>query len=64
MNVDDLIKKTKSNSCDDSYWLQVEKEILDFLKSSSDEDKNRLQRKGQLEKVHMICSGIRYEENK
>ena len=37
-------KKTKSNSCDDSYWLQVEKEILDFLKSSSDEDKNRLQR--------------------
>ena len=63
MNVDDLINKTKSNSCDDEYWLQLEKEILEFLKTSSEENRNKLKRKGQLEKVHMICSGIRYEKD-
>ena len=64
MDIDELINKTKSNSCENEYWLQLEKEILEFFKECSGEEKNKLQRKGQLEKVRMICSGIRYEYQK
>lgn len=43
----------------------LKKEILEFFKEcSGEEKKNKLQRKGQLEKVRMICSGIRYEYQK
>lgn len=42
----------------------LKKEILEFFKECSGEEKNKLQRKGQLEKVRMICSGIRYEYQK
>ena len=46
MGIDELISKTKSSSCENEYWLQLEKEILEFLKGCSDEEKNKLKRKG------------------
>ena len=39
LDVDELINKTKSNSCENEYWLQLEKEILEFFKECSGEEK-------------------------
>lgn len=62
MKVDDLIKKVNSNSTDHQYWLDLEQEVYAFLQNeASAEDKEKLRRKAQLEKLYMICQGIRWE---
>lgn len=61
MIVDDLIQRTKvSLNQSDEYWLELEKDLLKFLKSNeSEENKDRLRFEGRGEMVHIICDGIR-----
>lgn len=70
MNVYELIEKTKANILHNNhkeynkYWLSLQKELNIFFNSDnvSEQDKNLLKRKGLLERVWMICEGIRYKE--
>lgn len=63
MKVDELILKVNCTSKEHEYWLSVEKEVQCFFASStvSESDKETLHRKAQLEKLYMICQGIRWE---
>ena len=59
---DNLIEKVNSNSTDYQYWLDLEQEVYAFLQNeASAEEEEKLRRKAQLEKLYMICQGIRWE---
>lgn len=62
MKVDDLIEKVNSNSTDYQYWLDLEQEVYAYLQTEASlEEREKLRRKAQLEKLYMICQGIRWE---
>lgn len=62
--VDDLIEKTKGSGKGGKYWVELYKEIMDFLDGDYPEDeKKKLKQKGMLEKVGMLYDGYKDEVN-
>lgn len=60
MKVDELVKRAKSKNADNEYWLQLEKDMLEFLNSDAPKsEKRKLAPLGWFESVTIICDGIR-----
>lgn len=72
MNADEMINKLKlkgpSIEEDPQYWLRMEHEVKDFLKSPdvAEDEKKKLKEYGWilLESMNMACRGIEYENEK
>ena len=60
--VEEFKKRCASNSRDDKYWLELERDFEEFWKTATREEKDEwLEEWGCGEILHMMCSGIRYK---
>ena len=63
--IDSLIERSQSESNDEQYWVQLEKDMEAFLREDHPiSEKRRLAPLGWLEAVSMIVSGFEYERSK
>lgn len=59
MTIDDLINRCNKQNTDNE-WLQLQKDMIQFLKEDHPEsEKRKLRPLGYLEMVTMICDGIK-----
>ena len=64
MNAKDLIEKIRRKDNTDDDWLQIEKEINDFLATNPpSEERVLFTPLGYAEMVGMICDGIQRKNN-
>lgn len=60
--VDELIERAKANNKDGKYWVDLYKEMMNFLNGEyQEEDKKKLRKFGYLEKVGMLYEGYKDE---
>ena len=60
MDINDLTKRFENKENTDEKWLQLEKDMIQFLDEDHPaEEKKRLSPLGQLEVVTIICDGIK-----
>ena len=63
--VDELIEKAIGNNKGGKYWVELYKEMMNFLDGKYPmEDKKKLKQKGMLEKVGMLYEGYKDEVKK
>lgn len=63
MNIDDLIKRWENKENTDEEWLQLEKDMIQFLhEDHPQEEKKKLSPLGILESTVIICDGIKREK--
>jgi hypothetical protein len=61
-NIEDLVKRAQNKDNSDDEWLQLEKDMLEFLKEDHPQsERKRLIPLGWLESVTIICDGIKRE---
>lgn len=59
-NIEDLVKRAQNKNNSDDDWLQLEKDMHEFLKEDHPvEEKRQLSPLGGLEVVTIICDGIK-----
>lgn len=60
MDIDKLVQRFHDKGKTDAEWIQLEKDMHQFLKEEhSEEEKRKLSPLGWLEPVTIICDGIR-----
>ena len=60
MNIEDLIKRWENKENTDEEWLQLEKDMIQFLSEENKlEEKRKLSPLGILESTVIICDGIK-----
>ena len=63
MDINDLINRSEDKENTDEEWLQLEKDMIQFLHEDHPaEEKKRLSPLGRLEVVAIICDGIKREK--
>ena len=62
-NIEDLVKRAQNKDNSDDEWLQLEKDMHEFLKKEDhpQSERKRLIPLGWLESVTIICDGIKRE---
>lgn len=61
-NIEDLVKRAQNKDNSDDEWLQLEKDMHEFLKEDHPQSEiKRLIPLGWLESVTIICDGIKRE---
>lgn len=59
-NIEDLVKRAQNKNNSDDDWLQLEKDMHEFLKEDHPQsERKRLVPLGWLESVTIICDGIK-----
>lgn len=59
-NIEDLLVRTQNKNNSDDEWLQLEKDMHEFLKEDHPQsERKRLIPLGWLESVTIICDGIK-----
>lgn len=58
----ELVQKIRKSRMPDEYYLELEKEVKDFLRSDAPENEKRLLRFGDAEGLSMLCEGIRLKQ--
>lgn len=59
-NIEDLVKRAQNKDNSDDEWLQLEKDMHEFLKEDHPQsERKRLIPLGWLESVTIICDGIK-----
>lgn len=59
-NIEDLVIRVQNKNNSDDEWLQLEKDMHEFLKENHpEEEKRQLYPLGGLEVVTIICDGIK-----
>ncbi len=62
MVIEEVIKKILYGGLMSSEtWLELEEEVLEWIKTASKEERQRLIDSGAFDQLEIICSGIRYE---
>jgi len=65
MTIETLVKRARSDTNDEQYWIDLENDMIQFMKEDHpDSEKKLLAPIGLLEYVSMITSGMEYEKNK
>lgn len=65
MDLNEIIKESNTKTNDIQYWLKVEKDIMEWLKTNPDsKDIERLYKETPYEMIKMVCSGYRVENQK
>lgn len=65
MDLNEIIKESNTKTDDIQYWLKVEKDIMEWLKTNPDsKDIERLYKETPYEMIKMVCSGYRFENQK
>ena len=64
MTIEKIFKKTQIKTNNIEYWLQLETDIMEWLKTKpNDKDVDRLYTETNYEMIKMICSGYRHANN-
>lgn len=65
LDLNEIIKESNTKTDDIQYWLKVEKDIMEWLKTNPDsKDIERLYKETPYEMIKMVCSGYRFENQK
>ena len=59
---EELIQKIRKRGMPNDYYLDLEKEVKEFLCSEASEKEKRLLRFGDAEGLSMLCEAIRLEQ--
>lgn len=64
MDINELVQRALRKENTDEEWLQLEKDMIQFLKESHNQSEKRKLRFGWAESVAIICDGIRRKRGK
>ncbi|MDE5698157.1 MAG: hypothetical protein K2I96_12235 [Lachnospiraceae bacterium] len=59
---EELIQKIRKSGMPDEYYLELEKEVREYLHSGAPDKEKRLLRFGDAEGLYILCAGIRRKQ--